>query len=158
MKEERRKIETSNRESKRNLEPKIGKILFRMSLLEQTPSFATDKNFVTMNPQWCYVLRRPGSQDLRRMRVYKTCSGKSYNPMNIQMYTNSLKKGECFGNFYSVISTLGEFSSRPEAWSPSLPSSLLQLEPSSPESLESSSSVEDSGDAVPFPRFSSSII
>jgi hypothetical protein len=75
--------------------------LFGMSLLEQTPSFATDKNFVTMNPQWCYVLRRSGSQDLRRMKVYKTCSGKSYNPMNIQMYTNSLKRASV-----SEISTL----------------------------------------------------
>jgi hypothetical protein len=49
-KEERRKIEASHRESKRNLEPKIRKILFGISLLEQTPRFTTDKNFVTMNP------------------------------------------------------------------------------------------------------------
>jgi hypothetical protein len=48
-KEERRKIETSHRKPKRNLKPKIGKILFRMSLLEQTPCFTTDKHFVTMN-------------------------------------------------------------------------------------------------------------
>jgi hypothetical protein len=57
----------------------------------------------------------------------------------------------------SVMSTFREFSSCPEAWSPSLPSLLLSLEPTSPESLEASSSVEDLGDATPFPRLSSAI-
>jgi hypothetical protein len=49
------------------------------------------------------------------------------------------------------MSTFGESSSCPEAWSPSLPSSLLSPEPSSFELLDSSSSVEDSGEAAPFP-------
>jgi hypothetical protein len=72
-------------------------------------------------------------------------------------YTQTTTKGERFGNIYPVISTFGESFSRSEAWSPSLPSLLLPPESSSSELLDSSSSVEDSGDVVPFPHFSSSI-
>jgi hypothetical protein len=70
-KEERRKIEASHRKPKRNFEPKVRKILFGMSFLEQAPCFATDKHFFAMNPQWHHVLRRPNSQDLRRIKFTK---------------------------------------------------------------------------------------
>jgi hypothetical protein len=66
-------------------------------------------------------------------------------------------KGERFDDIQPEMSTFGEPSSRAEDWSPSLLSSLLSLEPSSSEKFDSLSSVEDSGGAVPFPRFSSSI-
>jgi hypothetical protein len=72
-------------------------------------------------------------------------------------YTQIAAKGERFGDFQPEMSTFGEPSSCTEDWSPSLLSSLLSLVPSSSESLDSSPSVEDSGGAVPFPRFSSSI-
>jgi hypothetical protein len=51
------------------------------------------------------------------------------------------------------MSTFGESSSFSEVWL----SSLLSPESSSPESLDSSSSVDDSGGAVSFSHFSSSI-
>jgi hypothetical protein len=70
-KEEGRKIEASHRKPKRNLEPKIGKILFGMNLLKQAPCFTTDKHFVAMNLHRRHVLRRPNMQDLRRLKVYK---------------------------------------------------------------------------------------
>jgi hypothetical protein len=64
--------------------------LFEVSLLEQTPCFATDKHIIAMNPQWNHVLRRPNLQDLRRLKFTKTtCSGKNYNWANVQIYTNS---------------------------------------------------------------------
>jgi hypothetical protein len=44
------KIEESHRKLKRTFEPKVGKILFGVSSFEQTPRFATNKHFVTMNP------------------------------------------------------------------------------------------------------------
>jgi hypothetical protein len=72
-------------------------------------------------------------------------------------YTRIAAKGERFGDIQPEMSTFGGPSSRVEDWSPSLLSSLLSLEPSYSESLDSSPLVEDSGVAVPFPRFSSSI-
>jgi hypothetical protein len=70
-KEERRKIETFHRKPKRNLKPKIGKVLFGVSLLEQTPRLTTHKHVIAMNPQWHHVLRRPNLQDLRRLKFTK---------------------------------------------------------------------------------------
>jgi hypothetical protein len=48
-KEERRKIETVHRKSKRNFKPKIRKILIGMGLFEQTLCFTTEKHVSTMN-------------------------------------------------------------------------------------------------------------
>jgi hypothetical protein len=64
--------------------------LFGMSLLEQTPCFATDKHFIAMNSQWHHVLRRPNLQDLRRLKFTKQLvQAKHYNWMNVQIYTNN---------------------------------------------------------------------
>jgi hypothetical protein len=76
-KEERRKIETFHRKPKRNLKPKIGKVLFGVSLLEQTPRLTTHKHVIAMNPQWPAQAQLAGPA---QVKVYKTaCSGKNYN-------------------------------------------------------------------------------
>jgi hypothetical protein len=130
--------------------------LFGMSFLEQAPCFTTDKHFFAMNPQWHHVLRRRNSQDLRKIKfTKKTCLGESYNFMNIQMYMNGHERRTFRQNSALNINLRWAFFAA-EDWSPALLSSLLSLEPSSSESLDSSSLVEDSGDVAPFPRFSSS--
>jgi hypothetical protein len=114
--EEGRKIEAPHRKPKRNLEPKIGKILFGMSLLEQVPCFATDKHFVAMNSHRHHVLRRPNLQDLRRLKFTKSNLFRQNTTTKLMCkYTGIAMKGECFRNFLSVMSTFREFSSCPEA-------------------------------------------
>jgi hypothetical protein len=39
-----------------------------MSLLKQSPSFATKNHIPTMNSQGQHILRRPTLQDLRRLK------------------------------------------------------------------------------------------
>jgi hypothetical protein len=99
----------------------------------------------------------PNLQDLRRLKFTKQLVQAKTTTEWMYKYTRIATKGERFSDIQPEMSTFGEPSSRAEDWSPSLPSSLLSLEPSSSESLDSSSSVEDSGGAVPFPPFSSSI-
>jgi hypothetical protein len=61
-----------------------------MSLLEQSPCFATNKHFVTMNSQGRHILRRPNLQDPRRLKFTKQLvHAKHYNQINVQVYTNS---------------------------------------------------------------------
>jgi hypothetical protein len=120
--------------------------------------FATDKHIITMNLQWRHVLRRPNLQDLRRLKVYKiTCSGKILQLNECTNICEQPRKANVFGDVYPVMSTFGESSSCSEAWLASLPSLLLSPESSFPVSLDSSSSVDDSGGAVSIPRLSSSI-
>jgi hypothetical protein len=45
--------------------------LFRMSLFEEAPCFATNKHHIPMNSQWHHVLRRPSLRDLRRLKFTK---------------------------------------------------------------------------------------
>jgi hypothetical protein len=61
-----------------------------MSLLEQSPCFATNKHFVTMNSQGHHIPRRPNLQGLRRLKFTKQLvQTRHYNQINVQVYTNS---------------------------------------------------------------------
>jgi hypothetical protein len=69
--EKGRKIKATHRKFKRSFVPKIREVLFGMSLFEQTPRFAANKDPIPMNLQWHHVLRRPSLQDLRRLKFTK---------------------------------------------------------------------------------------
>jgi hypothetical protein len=132
-----------------------------VGFLKLSPCFAAGNYVSMMNPRWQHILRRPNLQDLRRLKFTRqVVQTKSHNPVNLHVYTNH-HKGQVFQQYQPVISTFGEFSSCSEVSSASLPSLLLSSsslpEPSPYVSVVSSSSSleEDSGDAMPFPRFSS---
>jgi hypothetical protein len=101
--------------------------LFRMSLLEQAPCFATHNHFFAMNPQWHHVLRRPNLQDMRRVKFTKQLVRANITTSWVYKYTRIATKGECFDDIQPEMSTFGEPSSRAEDWSPSVLSSLLSL-------------------------------
>jgi hypothetical protein len=74
--------------------------LFGMSFSKQTPCFATDEHFVSMNSQRHHVLRRPNLQDLRRLKFTKKNLFRQNSTTKwMYKYTGTATKGECFGNF-----------------------------------------------------------
>jgi hypothetical protein len=112
------------------------------------------------------VVARPAQAQLAgpaQVKIYKTSVKKSL--MNLHECTTNLQFTQKFEHVVQfVTSTFSESSSRLGTCSPPSPSSLLLLllllsppEPSSPDSLEPSSEVDPSGDAVVPSRFSFSL-
>jgi hypothetical protein len=75
--------------------------LFGMSLLEQSPCFATNKRFVMMNSQGHHILRWPNLQDLRRLKFTKQLvQTRDYN----QIKCTSIHKQPWMANVSAICS------------------------------------------------------